>query len=238
MTTTPANEPSESSLGALTSCSDVPRLDRNIAMETTLDIEHAHLRLDYSDARAQSHTYVIAYEDDPTCGPRADIQRVLSHALQASEATTSDAGGPSDDLRGVAERFLGFARGDRDGVPADTPIDLYVGGILAKSIPSEQQGDRSAWQGCPTGVDSYAGRDCPISALEPLAEWSGPIAFSAAAPKHPCAHPSQVPSPLSAYGAVTLTPAADLDCTSYFAVRLFVNDVGQIVAVDVVWAEP
>jgi hypothetical protein len=37
---------------------------------------------------------------------------------------------------------------------------------------------------------------------------------------------------------VTLAPDEDLDCTSYWAIQLFVNDVGQIVAANVVWAEP
>jgi hypothetical protein len=123
-------------------------------------------------------------------------------------------------------------------VPADTPIDLYVGGVLAKTIPSEQQGDQSAWQGCPDGGDHYAARDCPISALAPLSDWAGRIAITSEAPSHPCAHPAKLPSSLLAYGDVTLTPDAGLDCTSYFAVQLFVNDVGQIVAANVVWAEP
>lgn len=37
---------------------------------------------------------------------------------------------------------------------------------------------------------------------------------------------------------MTLTPDEPLGCTDYWAVQLFVNDVGQVVAVNTVLAEP
>jgi hypothetical protein len=238
MTTSPPGEQSASSLGALTYCSAIPPLPRDTPVDTTLDAESVQLRLDYTDADAQAHTYVIAYEDDPTCAPREDIQRVVSSALQPPSAAPGDPAAPSADLQNVAERFLGFARGERDGVPADAPVDLYVGGVLVKTIPSDRQSDRRAWEGCPHGADFDAGRDCPISAIDALAEWPGEIAITTHPPRHPCAHPTRPPSSLSAYGSVTLTPDADLDCTNYVSVQLFVNDVAQIVAVNVVVSEP
>lgn len=143
----------------------------------------------------------------------------------------------SVDLQGVAERFLKFARGRLDGIPADAPVDMYIGGVLVKTISSEDQSQRDSWQACPD-AGSYAGRACPVSALAPLAEHRGRIAFTASEPSHPCAHPTEPPESLRAYQTVTLTPAEDQDCTSYFAVQLFVNDVSQVVAVNVVMSEP
>jgi hypothetical protein len=143
----------------------------------------------------------------------------------------------STDLQGVAERFLQFARGRLDGIPADAPVDLYIGGVLVKTISSEEQSQRDAWLACPD-EGSYAGRTCPVSALTPLANHQGRIAFTESEPAHPCAHPADLPDSLRAYQTVTLTPEEDQDCTSYFAVQLFVNDVSQIVAVNVVMSEP
>jgi hypothetical protein len=139
--------------------------------------------------------------------------------------------------KGVARRFLEFARGQLDGIPADTPVDLYIGGVFVKRISSEDQSQRDAWQACPDG-GSYAGRTCPVSALTLLADHQGRIAFVASEPAHPCAHPVDPPDSLRPYQTVTLTPQEDQDCTSYFAVQLFVNDVSQIVAVNVVMSEP
>lgn len=143
----------------------------------------------------------------------------------------------STELHGVAQRFLNFAKGQLDGIPADTPVDMYLGGVLAKTISSEEQPQRAAWQACPEG-GGYAGRVCPVSALALLAEHRGRIVFTASEPSHPCAHPTAPPESLQAYQTVTLTPAEDQDCSSYFGVQLFVNDMSQIVAVNVVMSEP
>ena len=137
----------------------------------------------------------------------------------------------------MARLFLEFARGEVDAVPADNPIDLYIGGRFAKAIRSAEQNQREAWQACPA-AGSYAAHVCPVSALTQLGRWPGRVAITSAVPSHPCANPSDLPESVSSYRSVTLTPDADLDCVSYFAVQLVVDDVGQIVAVNVVWAEP
>lgn len=49
-------------------------------------------------------------------------------------------------LREVAERFIDFARRDVDAVPADTPVDLYVGGRIATAIETRQLDDPDAWR--------------------------------------------------------------------------------------------
>lgn len=146
----------------------------------------------------------------------------------------------SADLSRIADRFVTFARdtSGRDGPPADTPVELFIGGELAKVVPSTRLTDRHAWATCPrSGL--YAARGCPISVLVPFVNYSGPIAATRATPEHPCLRTvAELPARLDAYRSVTLTPDEPRACTSYFAAQLFVNDVGQIVAVNLALSEP
>ncbi|MFN8192750.1 MAG: PASTA domain-containing protein [Nocardioidaceae bacterium] len=146
----------------------------------------------------------------------------------------------SPELRDIGRLFVDYARGSESGpdsLPADTPVDFYIGGLLAKVVPSRQLADRSAWQGCP-GEVSYAGRTCPVSLFAPFLAYPGPIAMTSQAPRHPCVRQRRLPAELGVYRSVTLTPDENSDCTSYFAVQLFVNEVHQIVAVNLVMSEP
>jgi len=144
------------------------------------------------------------------------------------------------DLRRIADLFVDFARGNdpqRHGLPADAPIDLYVGGVLRRVIPTNKIADRRQWQVCPGGI-GYAARSCPISALTPFVGYPGPIAATIRAPAHACLHATELPGSLDVHRAVTLTPDENRDCTSYFAVQLFVNGAGQVIAVNLVLSEP
>jgi hypothetical protein len=145
-----------------------------------------------------------------------------------------------EELQDVGRLFVVFARGAEsgpDGIPADTPVQFYIGGRLATVVPSTRLSDRQVWHGCP-GEFGYAGRVCPVSLLEPFVEYPGPIAMTTLGPAHSCVHGWKLPAELSVYRSVTLTPDEDRDCTSYFAVELFVNDVRQVVAINLVMSEP
>jgi hypothetical protein len=104
-------------------------------------------------------------------------------------------------------------------------------------IPAARITERTQWETCPGGV-GYAARSCPISPLTPFEFYPGPIAATSQAPAHVCVPAWDLPERLDGYRTVTLTPDEGRDCTSYFAVQLFVNDVGQIVAVNLVLSEP
>jgi len=138
----------------------------------------------------------------------------------------------------LARAFEKFARGPLSNPPADTPVTLYLGGVRAKVVTWETWERRTAWRTCPpAGV--YAGGSCPFSAVDMIRSHVGPLATTSLAPGHACADPE----PLSATDAggrysVTLTPDESLDCTGYWAVQLLVNDVDQLVAVNLVMAEP
>jgi PASTA domain-containing protein len=138
------------------------------------------------------------------------------------------------DLQRVADAFLRFAAGEIDHPPADTPIGLHLGGHLVTTLATSEIGDRRAWRICPEG-GSYAARLCPFSAVEILDAHRRQVVATAQRPQHPCAHPSR---PRVGGRSVTLTPREPQACTSYFAVVLHVNDVGQVTDVDLVWAEP
>lgn len=172
--------------------------------------------------------------------PGEVVVRHSTVTLEVAEPDpTCEPGELSTDAKRVAEGFVAFARGDRpDGPPVDTPVDLYIGNQFVRTITAEASTDPSSWRDCPA-VGHYAGRTCPFSFVKPIADYSGTIAYTADAPSHPCLPGGpDLPEGLSAYHAVTLAPDEDLDCTSYWAIQLFVNDVGQIVAANVVWAEP
>jgi hypothetical protein len=141
-------------------------------------------------------------------------------------------------LTAVAEAFVRFARGEADSPPADTPIELLVAGRVAKTIGGAEVLDPANWRICGE-FELYAGRTCPFSALDLVASSSRGVVVTSAAPSHPCMHAPPPPSRLTnAYRTVTVTGRGSPTCVDYFAVQLFVNDVGQVVAVNLVMSEP
>lgn len=91
-------------------------------------------------------------------------------------------------------------------------------------------------------VSTTAGRPraspCPYSALRLIAGSAHGVVVTSAAPSHPCMHAPPPPARLSVYRAVTVTGRGSPTCVDYFAVQLFVNDVGQVAAVNLVMSEP
>jgi hypothetical protein len=142
-------------------------------------------------------------------------------------------------LREVAQRFIDFARHDIDGVSADTPVDLYVGGRFAATIEAHQLDDPDAWRGCPKGLDGWAGRICPFSAVDPIDDlepFQGKLQITSKTPDLPCGPVQHLARALGAYRRVAISGGSS--CADSFAITLFVNDVAQIVAADIAWSEP
>ena len=104
------------------------------------------------------------------------------------------------------------------------------------TIDGRTASDSPSWEVCPE-ARYYAARTCPFSSLQPFRDIPGPVAISSTAPSHPCAKPATLPSRFRALQNITLTPDTELTCAEYVAVQLFV-DQGQIVAANLVWAEP
>jgi hypothetical protein len=131
---------------------------------------------------------------------------------------------------------VAFARGDRVAAPVSSRLILLLGNRPIATIDGRTAGDSTSWEVCPE-AGYYAARSCPFSSLQPLRDIPGPVAVSSTAPSHPCANPTTLPSRFRALQNITLTPDTELTCVDYVAVQLFVER-GQIVAVNLIWAEP
>jgi hypothetical protein len=143
------------------------------------------------------------------------------------------------DLPRVARTFLRFVRGAQASPPSDAPVGLYLGGELVRTIDPPDLGDRDLWEGLCPEAGAYAGRVCPFSVLDPLRTAGEELRIvPGEAATHPCAHPQRITADVGGSHVVTLVPDPDRSCVDWVAVELFVNDLSQVVAVDLVWAEP
>ncbi|QLQ10311.1 MAG: PASTA domain-containing protein [Nocardioidaceae bacterium] len=141
----------------------------------------------------------------------------------------------------VASRFATAAHTGRLGMLSiDTPVRLYLGGQYITDLQPEKATTWKAWNVC--GAESYAGRVCPFNPLQLIKgarDIDGvdqPERITTATPSHSCAHWPGTPAELEAYRTISLEVGEG--CTSWGAVTLYLNDVGQIVAVDQILAEP
>jgi hypothetical protein len=235
-------------VGAQTASPDVPAAEVTVPDVTGVRVGRATTvltdlglqvrRLDVMGTACRPRGEVLAQR------PRAGTVRLTGQRVRievnigALGACGLDATPATADLQRVATAFVRFARGRSQAPPADTPVTLLLGGVRTKVISSEAQLTRRRWASCPVG-GLYAGRTCPISPIRTIVQHPGPLAFLAQRPEHSCAHPRPVtPEAVGATKSVTITPDEELDCTSFWAVELLVNDVDQVVAVNTVWAEP
>lgn len=169
--------------------------------------------------------------------PVAWLFVVLSLVGLVPPAPSSGLPPASPSLTRVAEGFLRFARDAIGSPPSDTPVELLLGHRPVATISGAEVLDPASWRVC-TSFGGYAGRVCPFSAVEVLADHPGTVVTTSAKPRHSCLHADPPPRRLAAYRSVVLTGAEEMSCMDYFAVQLFVNDVGQVIAVDLVLTEP
>ncbi len=165
---------------------------------------------------------------DPPAEPRA--------ARGPSSAASAEITGAGADLARVAALFVDFARGDRPLPPSDGPVDVYVGGLLQRRLESVDLLLRDRWQVCPQG--GYAARTCPFSPLVAVVGMGDDVAFLDEPPRHPCLAHAGAPEALTGLRGVTITTNRDETCTSYVAVRVYLDDAGLVVAVDLALAQP
>ena len=88
---------------------------------------------------------------------------------------------------------------------------------------------------------TYAARVCPFSALDTLASHDGPLRIA----DHPTTGSPclatlspQPPTDTGGNHVAEVLPGGTTTCLNGFEVDVYYNDVGQVVAVDLVIAEP
>lgn len=179
---------------------------------------------------------------DPANSSSSSPQQALT-ASPSSEAEPSQPAaamgeirsvGLGADARRVTQLFVDFALGIADTPPADTPIDLFLGQRPVATVESDDS--RDAWTICPDS-GAYAG-GCPFSPLDVIAEASA-LRATPFSPDLVCARSERAPDALRGYDHVAITPVPQGACAAgQWVVDLYVNDVGQVVAVNLTHGEP
>lgn len=131
-----------------------------------------------------------------------------------------------------------FARGGGDLPPLAAQVDLYLGNAFTGFVTRSRAGAARAWATC-TEVGDYAGRACPLSPLDVLADHRQ-VAY-VETPDSTCLQTyGPVPPDLRKLAHVTIVPApGSVDsCIDDFAVQLFSDEDGALVAVSLLMGEP
>lgn len=150
------------------------------------------------------------------------------HRAPSSSPAAASSGGPSlrvpagDQAARVAARFVDFAAGRLDGPPVDTPVVLYLDGRPVRTIDAA----RSAHP------DAYALRGVAHSAVTAIRDADG-VRLGSLADR--CLSRPSTPRGTGGSQVRVIRPV-HAACADDFAVRVWSNDVGQLVAVDLVRA--
>lgn len=152
--------------------------------------------------------------------------------------TSSSPAEPSVPGQEAATALRAFAVDGGDLPPVAGQVDLYLGNAFTGFVTRKRAGDAKAWATC-TEVGDYAGRACPLSPLDVLAEHHR-VAY-VGSPDSTCLKTyGPVPPDLRKLPHVAIVPApGSVDsCIDDFAVQLFSNADGELVAVSLLMGEP
>jgi hypothetical protein len=136
----------------------------------------------------------------------------------------------------VAGLFYRFAEDASRGGPFDTPVSLGLGNDFIRRVPSDSS--EAAWVLDLTG---YAERGGTMSVLELLRDNADNLQIvTEPQSRPPCAQEvDEPPTSLTGGGArISIQSQEPLDCTQWWSVDLFVNDVSQVVGVNVTLGSP
>lgn len=138
--------------------------------------------------------------------------------------------------RDIGPAFRAFARGGPLPPLADE-VQLYLGNALTGVVTERDARDRRAWATC-TELGSYAAYTCPLSPLDPLRRHAD-VAYSDR-PQGLCMPTyGPVPPDLRRLDRVVIGPAKGSTerCAQNFAIQLFTDDDGDLVAVSTLLGE-
>lgn len=180
------------------------------------------------------------------CGDDAVPTTDPGHPTSTPEPSASDSPSPSPSptpspstapAADIGHAFRAFARGG-DLPPLADEVALYLGNAFTGSVTPRTARDRLAWATC-TELGSYAAATCPLSPLTTLQRHAA-VSY-AAKPQGLClATYGPVPPDLRTLTRTTIVPRPDsIDtCAKNFAVQLFADDDGALVAVSLLLGEP
>jgi hypothetical protein len=163
-------------------------------------------------------------------------------AVSPSAGATEDRDPPtSDDPDQTAGAFVAFASGEKSAVPWADEVTYYVGGQKAAVLDADGAARPDSWEGCAEG-GTYAGRDCPVSALGPVADLvdaGDEPSLESVSPKTVGCSRGAAPDGIESAAVVSIRPPTRMrDCFSDFAVSLYLDDDGRVSAVNLQLSSP
>jgi hypothetical protein len=132
---------------------------------------------------------------------------------------------PERDARDVADRFIAFARGVKDTLPVDTPVRLFQNETYVRTLSAAEVEDRASYRTCDA-------RPCAFSALEVIRKVTEKPALRRSPYVKTCLEAHTPVLTAGETGASASVLISDVDHPCDWGVQLWINDVGQIVAID------
>lgn len=156
--------------------------------------------------------------------------------IEGEEAEPPDA---ATERGHVAEGFIELAKGRSSNVPWAEEVRYFISGEEVARLSAFEAAEAANWDGCPD-AGFYAGRDCPVSPVDPVVSLDdGEHVFEADVPAVFLCGVLDPPTDLDPAGVVVIRPPLDRrDCAREFAVSLYVDQQGDVIALDLVLAEP
>ncbi|RNL64357.1 hypothetical protein EFK50_07465 [Nocardioides marmoriginsengisoli] len=131
---------------------------------------------------------------------------------------------PHDDLA-VADRFIAFARGTRDGFPVGTALRLYQDGTPVRTLSAVEARQRASYRDC-------GDEHCAFSAVRRIRGVAEKPALRRS-PRVPACLLRRSPAlPTAGTGGSRSLLVSDVDAPCAWGVRLWLDDAGRIVAID------
>lgn len=171
-----------------------------------------------------ARTAFVVSEADGGCAWAVQLRYDPPTGLVAVNAisTTPD---PERDAREVADRFIAFARGTSEGPPVDTPVRLFQDQVLVRTLSAAEAGLRASYQRCGAQL-------CRFSAVQRIRDVLEVPALRRSPDVPACLAAPGTELTAKETGGSTSVLVSDVDAPCAWGVQLWINDVGQVVALD------
>jgi hypothetical protein len=178
-------------------------------------------------------------QSPPASTPSPAAQSSSSAPPQAADPPPGSSAASPDTA--AAEAFGAYAQGGPPDVPWAPTVVYRIGGDRVARFDADLADRRPSWNGCPPGMRTYEGRDCPVSPLRTIAQAvreGGQVTYDSDPPgrvvgcnRYRWAGVTQ--------GTTWIRPPRDQrDCFSDFAVAVSLDRSGRVRAVDLTLSGP